>query len=234
MSIRQARPFVPAFLLSALALIAWGCARPAMAADKELPAPTADLPAADAGGTRTAVFAGGCFWCTEAEFEALKGVSEVESGYAGGTAETATYGQVGAGGTGHAESIRITYDPSVITYAQLLHVFFTAIDPTTVDGQKPDYGAQYRSAVFAENDEQRLVAQAYIDQLTAANVFDQPIATKVEPLTEFYPAEDYHQGYVRKNPSDPYVEQWAYDKVQKVVTHFPDLIDPAKVAKRPE
>ena len=228
MPLRHARPIVPALLLAALALIGWGCAGPAEAATKALPAPAADLPApATPGETRTAVLSGGCFWCVEAALEQLDGVSDVVSGYAGGTAETAVYDQVAAGSTEHVESVRVTYDPAVISYGELLRVFFTLVDPTTVDGQKPDFGRQYRTAVFAASDEQRRVAQAYIDQLTAATIYDAPIATRVEPLTEFYPAEAYHQDFVINNPDHPYVRAWAYGKIDMIKAAFPDRVKSA-------
>lgn len=200
------------------------CDRPTHAA-ADLPAPAQDLSAAPAttqpAQQQTAVFAGGCFWCSEAVFEQLDGVSSVISGYAGGTAESAQYETVSAGGTGHAESIQITYDPSKITYGQLLRVFFTTHDPTTKDRQGPDWGHQYRSAIFYANEDQKRVAEAYIRQLDQAKVFDQPIVTTVEPLDKFYPAEDYHQDYVRQHPDNPYVRQWAFPKIDKVRSKFP-------------
>jgi peptide-methionine (S)-S-oxide reductase len=218
-------------VLFALALAGLSCGTPAGAggaAVHELPKPAADLPApAKAGETRTLVLAGGCFWCAEAVFEELKGVTDVTSGYAGGTAETATYEQVGAGGTGHAESIRITYDPSKITYADLLRVFFTVFDPTTLDRQGPDAGHQYRTAIFYENDDQKRVAEAYIKQLNDAKAFDAPIVTTLEPLKAFYPAEAYHQDFVRHHPDHPYVVQWSVPKQRKVRAAFPDLVKPA-------
>ena len=193
------------------------CSRPTRAA-AELPKPNLDLPAEKAGKPATAVLAGGCFWCTEAVFEQLAGVSEVVAGYAGGTKETADYQHYHE--SNHAEVIRITYDPAKITYGELLRVLFTVIDPTTKDGQHPDYGHQYRSAVFYANDDQKRVAEAYIQQLNEAKSFNKPIATTVEPLNAFYPAEDYHQHYVTKNPDDPYVLSWSKPKVQKTREHF--------------
>lgn len=164
----------------------------------------------------TAVFAGGCFWCTEAVFEQLAGVSDVTSGYAGGTPETANYKRVCDGDTGHAEVIRITYDPSRISYERLLDVFFDAHDPTQLNRQGNDVGTQYRSAIFYANDAERQAAAAKIAELTAANVFAKPIVTSLEPLTAFYPAEDYHQGYAQLNPNQPYIASISMPKVCKI------------------
>ena len=190
----------------------------------ELPKAMTDLPAGKAAEARTLVLAGGCFWCVEAVFEKLDGVTDVTSGYAGGTKQTATYEQVSAGGTDHAESVRITYDPARISYGTLLRVFFTIFDPTTLNGQGPDSGRQYRTVIFYGNDDERRVAQAYIKQLTQAKVFDQPIVTAVEPLKEFYPAEEYHQDYVRHHPENPYVMRWAVPKQHKVDEMFRELL----------
>ena len=203
--------------------------RPAHAADdgKKLPQPATDLPAPsgnDPSQTRTAVFAGGCFWCVEAVLEPLAGVSEVVSGYAGGTADTADYKKVSSGQTAHAEVVQVTYDPSKISYATLLRVFMTMHDPTQPDGQHPDYGRQYRTAIFFANDDERNVAEAYIKQLNDAKIFDKPIATSLEKLDKFYPAETYHQDYVRLNPKDPYVVRWALLKLEKLKKAFPELL----------
>ncbi len=202
------------------------CSRPANAAD--VPAPTGD--AASAPATQpaegeepqiaTAVFAGGCFWCTEAVFEQLEGVSSVVSGYAGGTEEDATYDRVSGGLTTHAEAIRITYDPAVISYGELMHVFFVTHHPTQKDGQGPDYGKQYRSAIFYANEAERAQAAAYIVQLDEAAIFDKPIVTSLEALEQFYPAEEYHQDFVVNNPNHRYVRQWAVPKLEKVRTQF--------------
>ena len=204
-----------------ISFAAAGYSRPAYAAD-ELPKPTTDLPAGKDGETRTAVLAGGCFWCTEAIFEQLIGVSDVTSGYAGGTKETADYELVSQGNTDHAESIRITYDPSKISYGELLRVFFSLVDPTTKDAQGPDHGRQYRSAIFYANDDEKRVAEAYVKQLTDAKLFKAPIVTTLEPLTGFYPAEQYHQNFVTCNPNHGYVQQWAIPKVLKVKEKFRD------------
>lgn len=175
-----------------------------------------DVPLAAQSGEAVAVFAGGCFWCTEAVFEAIDGVKEVTSGYAGGEAGTATYKHVLTGETGHAEAIQITYDPSVVTYGALLRVFFATHDPTTLNRQGPDKGTQYRSAIFHANDEQRAIAEAYIAQLDHADVFPDDIVTKLEPLDQFYAAEDYHQNYVKNNPNQPYIRHVAIPKLEKL------------------
>jgi methionine-S-sulfoxide reductase len=166
--------------------------------------------------TKTAVVAGGCFWCTEAAFEQLAGVLDVTSGYAGGSAETANYRAVCGGDTGHAEAIRITYDPETISYEQLLDVFFDAHDPTQLNRQGNDIGTQYRSAIFYASDEEKRLAQAKIEELTAARRFGRPIVTTLEPLVVFYPAEDYHQDYARQNPEQPYIQAVSLPKVCKV------------------
>jgi peptide-methionine (S)-S-oxide reductase len=206
-----------------LSLAMWSCERPTHAA-ADLPRPAEDLPVAETSEPRTAVFAAGCFWCVEAVFEMLDGVSDVVSGYAGGTKETATYRQVSSGRTDHAEVVQITYDPSKITYGQLLRVFFATHDPTTKDRQGPDQGRQYRSAIFYANEDEKRIAAAYIRQLTEAQAFSRPIVTTLEPLEAFYPAEDYHQDFVTQNPLHPYVQQWAVPKVEKVQKQFGDKV----------
>lgn len=174
-------------------------------------------PAAEQGSMATAVFAGGCFWCTEAVFQQLEGVSGVVSGYAGGDAATATYTQVSTGSTDHAEVIQITYDPAVISYEKLLEVFFTiAHDPTQLNRQGPDTGRQYRSAVFYQTEEEKAATEAYIKKLASEGTYDKPIVTTLEPLEAFYEAEAYHQDYVDGNPMQPYVRQQALPKVEKV------------------
>jgi peptide-methionine (S)-S-oxide reductase len=171
-----------------------------------LPDPAADIPLAKASSTETAVFAGGCFWGVEAVFENTKGVSKAVSGYAGGTLASPSYEQVSSGRTGHAEAVSVTYDPSKVSYGQLLKVFFAvAHNPTELNRQGPDTGTQYRSAIFFTNPEQQRVAQAYIAQLQAAKSFPRPIVTEVAPLKKFYDAEAYHQDYLVRNPTQPYI-----------------------------
>jgi peptide-methionine (S)-S-oxide reductase len=172
----------------------------------------------------TAVFAGGCFWCTEAVFEQLKGVSDVTSGYAGGSAATADYQAVSTGKTGHAESIQITYDPSVISYGTLLRVFFATHDPTELNRQGNDVGTQYRSAIFYHNQAEKDVDQAYIRQLQdTPGLYKKPIVTTLEPLDKFYKAETYHQDYARQNPNQPYIRYHALPNASKVSQFFPEL-----------
>lgn len=189
-----------------------------------LPEPAVDVPLSKAIVEKTVVFAGGCFWGVEAVFEHVRGVTKVVSGYSGGTADTANYEQVSAGGTGHAESVRISYDPSRISYGQLLKVFFSvAHDPTELDRQGPDTGPQYRSAVFFADAEQKRVTEAYIAQLQAAGAFSRPIVTQVAPLQAFYEAEAYHQDYLVRNPTQPYIVQFDLPKLAELKRQFPAL-----------
>jgi peptide methionine sulfoxide reductase msrA/msrB len=176
------------------------------------------------GQSATAVFAGGCFWCTEAAFEQLDGVSDVQSGYSGGSKATANYERVCDGDTGHAEAIRITYDPARISFEKLLDVFFDAHDPTQLNRQGADVGTQYRSAIFYADETQKREAEIKIKQLNEAKAFSKPIVTTLEPLTAFYPAEDYHQGYARNNPSRPYIQMEAIPKVCKIREKHPSLV----------
>lgn len=179
--------------------------------------PVVDAALADKAGQSRAILAGGCFWCVEAVYKNLEGVSSVKSGYAGGTKETADYETVSSGTTDHAESVEVVYDPSRISYGQILKVFFAiAHDPTQLNRQGPDTGRQYRSAIFYTDSEQQRVAQAYIDQLNKAHVFDQPIVTEVVPLEAFYQAETYHQDYAARNPLNPYIVFNAQPKVRKL------------------
>ncbi len=162
-----------------------------------------------------ATLAGGCFWCLEAVYDDLRGVMSVESGYAGGSVKNPTYRQVCEGTTGHAEAVRITFDPQVVSYAELLRVFFTIHDPTTLNRQGADVGTQYRSAIFYHSEEQREVAEQVIAELGAAQVWDTPIVTEVSPLPDYYPAEDYHQEYFQRNPEQPYCRAVVAPKVSK-------------------
>ena len=219
------RPLLIACLAVSMLCTLTACNGPAHAASAALPQPASDLPApTKPDETRTLVLAGGCFWCVEAFLEPLAGVKDVVSGYAGGTEETADYRKVSAGETDHAEVVQVTYDPSKISYATLLRVFMTMHSPTTKDGQHPDYGRQYRSAIFYANDDERQVAEAYVKQLADAKVFDQPIQTSLEKLDKFYPAEKYHQDYVKQNPNDAYVVRWALPKIDKLKKTFPELL----------
>lgn len=194
---------------------------------REAPAPVVDLLPGD-GSPQAAVLAGGCFWCTEAVFLRLNGVLDVTSGYAGGSRETADYRTVCTGTTGHAEVVRVRFDPRRITFGEILKVFFTvAHDPTQVNRQGADRGTQYRSAIFYSSEDQQRVAEAYIRQLTDAGVFSAPIATTLEPLVEFFPAETYHQNYAALNPGQPYILHAAAPKVAKLEHYFSDRLKSA-------
>jgi len=172
----------------------------------------------------TAVFAGGCFWGVEAVFEHVKGVIDVRSGYAGGKKETAEYETVSEGNSGHAESVEVRFDPAKVSYEQLLEVFFSVVhDPTQLNRQGPDVGTQYRSAIFFVNEKQKSAAEAYISKLKASKAFSQPIVTEVSELKQFFPAEDYHQDYMKKNPEDPYIVYHDVPKVKALKEKFSAL-----------
>ncbi len=199
-----------------------GSASPAV---EFFPDPVVDMDRSVTKAQRTAVLAGGCFWCTEVVFEQLTDVSDVVSGYAGGRRETARYDAVSLGKTDHAESIQITFDPSKISYGQLLKIFFSvAHDPTQLNRQGPDYGRQYRSAIFFADAEQKQIAEAYIKQLQKAKVFSKPIVTEVKELKVFYRAEEYHQDFAKRNPKHPYVVVNAVPKVKKMKKAFSSLV----------
>jgi len=209
----------PKFSVAFLALFGLLAAGPL-----RFPDPAVD-PKPAAGSAQTAVLAGGCFWGVEAVFERLDGASNVVSGFAGGSKWTAHYEVVSMGTTGHAESVQITYDPAKISYGQLLKVFFAvAHDPTQLNRQGPDEGTQYRSAIFFATSEQKAVADAYIRQLTAAKVFARPIATKVVPLEGFYAAEEYHQHFLDRNPTHPYIVYNDLPKLEQLKKEFPELL----------
>ena len=217
------------FLLPAL-LALTACQPVTAAAPREsaVLAPAAKNPAREAPGTRVAVFAGGCFWGIEAVFSHLKGVKSAVSGYHGGLKRTAEYEAGNTGTTGHAEAVRVTYDPAFIRYDQLLRVFFSVgADPTTLNRQGPDEGTQYRSALVPLDAEQRRAAQAYLDQLGAARLWKGPIVTRIEPYKTFYPAEDYHQDFAAVNPNHAYIRYWDAPKVAALKRLFPDLYKPA-------
>jgi peptide-methionine (S)-S-oxide reductase len=207
---------IPMLLGSALCT----AARPKVA----FPDPAIDIPAPLTQGKQTAVLAGGCFWGVQAVFEHLKGVTDVVSGFAGGDKSTAHYETVSTGKTGHAESVKITYDPSQITFGQLLKVYFSvAHDPTQLNRQGPDTGTQYRSAIFYINEDQKRVAEAYIKQLEDAKVFSRPIVTQVVPLRAFYAAESYHQHYLDRNPNNPYIVYNDLPKLAHLKKQYPQM-----------
>ena len=210
-------------LATAMVLMAGALARTVALAAPTSPSPEAASPATEAG-VQTAVFAGGCFWGVDAVFKHVKGVSEVESGYAGGNADTAQYEKVSEGDTGHAEAVRVRFNPAQVTYQQLLHVFFSvAHDPTQLNRQGPDSGSQYRSAIFYTDAEQQKVTQSYIQQLTAAHTFSKTIVTQVVPLKAFYPAETYHQNYLALHPNQPYIVFNDMPKLANLHKQFPAL-----------
>jgi peptide-methionine (S)-S-oxide reductase len=187
-----------------------------------LPNPAVDS-ARTSAADQTAVLSGGCFWGVQAVFQHVKGVKSATSGYSGGPAAAAQYELVSTGETGHAESVQVTYDPSQISYGQLLKIFFSvAHDPTQLNRQGPDFGSQYRSAIFYANEEQKHVAEAYIAQLQQAKSFPRPMVTQVSPLKAFYPAEDYHQNYARLHPDNPYIAMNDAPKVEHLRQQFPD------------
>jgi peptide-methionine (S)-S-oxide reductase len=213
-------------------LILLGCAGRATAGGSTAPGASAapafpDPPkeAMPVNGTQIAVLSGGCFWGIEGVFERLKGVTDVISGYSGGDAATADYEMVSTGSTGHAESVQITYDPSVVSYGTLLKVFFSiAHDPTELNYQGPDHGTQYRSVIFYGTDAQKRTAEEYITLLNTAHVFTQPIVTQVVPLKAFYPAEGYHQDFLDNNPNWPYIVMWDKPKVRALQSTYPGLL----------
>ncbi len=215
------------FLLALLVGLLFGCNRSATIRDFAGPVEAH----AATSGEQQAVFAGGCFWGVDAVFKRVKGVTKVVSGYAGGSAATANYEDVSSGTTGHAESVEVAYDPAVVSYPQLLKVFFfVAHDPTELNRQGPDTGTNYRSVIFYENDAQKKIAEEYIAQLTKENAFPGPIVTQVVPLTSFYPAENYHQNYFELHPDNPYIVFNDWPKVNALKDKLPGLYRPYPAA----
>jgi peptide-methionine (S)-S-oxide reductase len=203
-----------------------------------VPAPVIDEPLQQSAASETAVLAGGCFWGVQGVFQHVKGVTDAVSGYSGGTKASADYETVSSGRTGHAESVAVTFDPSVITYGTILRIYFSAAhNPTELDRQGPDVGTQYRSAIFAKGETQRHVAEAYIAQLDKAGIFKKPIVTKVSDLTAFYAAEPYHQNYATIHPDNPYIAFNDLPKIESVKRLFPEAYRSAPVlvsAARPQ
>lgn len=212
--------------LSTAAVVSLFAVTPALVSAEEpvrLPAPTLDP--ADGRTTATAIFAGGCFWGVEGVFSRVRGVTRVDAGYHGGSAETAVYEITNNGRTGHAESVRIVYDPRVVSYGTLLRVLFSVVmDPTTLNYQGPDHGSQYRSAIVPVNANQRRIATAYIAQLTRGRHFDAPIVTRIEEPLTFYPAEAYHQNFMRRNPDHGYIRSWDAPKLAALQQFYPTLV----------
>ena len=217
-TLRRALPVLFACTLAGSAAFAGG--------RTPVPSPTVDAPLAAKAGQQTAVFAGGCFWGTQSVFERVKGVTDTTAGYSGGKASTATYDQVGTETTGHAESVKVVFDPSRITYGDLLRIFFSvAHDPTELNRQGPDVGSSYRSVIFYGNPEQERIAKAYIAQLDTAKAFPHRIVTQVVPLKAFYPAEAYHQDYALHNPDNPYIEVCDRPKIAALKQEFPQYFE---------
>jgi len=216
-----------AVLLAAGSLALSACAGPAIA-EEPVNAPAATRLAKEQKGLKTAIFAGGCFWGVEGVFSHVKGVTGAVSGYHGGTAKSASYEVVSSGLTDHAEAVKITYDPSVVRYDQLLQVFFSVVaDPTLKNRQGPDVGTQYRAAIIPTNAEQAAVAKAYLAQMGKSGVWSKPIVTGIESYKAFYPAEAYHQDFMLKNPKHGYITRWDAPKVAALKRMFPTLYKPA-------
>lgn len=228
------RTFVGLLIVGGTVLVLGNRATAASAHSAALPNPVVDDALAPAKGEQTAVFAGGCFWGVQAVFEHVKGVKSAISGYAGGTVKSPSYEDVSSGSTGHAESVRVTYDPSQVTYGQLLRVFFSvAHDPTQLNRQGPDHGTQYRSAIFYSSESQKKIAAAYIAQLTKSKLFGSPIVTEVTPLYGFNIAEAYHQDYARLHPYEPYIMFNDAPKVKNLKSDLPELwVEKGVVATR--
>ncbi|MEO6051386.1 MAG: peptide-methionine (S)-S-oxide reductase MsrA [Pyrinomonadaceae bacterium] len=222
-------PFFTKSLVALSIAAAVGCSvvsSSTKSADIKAVAPAAEVETAEltAKGQQTAVFAGGCFWGLEAVFEHVKGVTDVKSGYSGGAAKTADYDQVSEGDTGHAEAVKVTFDPAIVSYKDLLTVFFSvAHDPTELNRQGPDTGTQYRSAIFYSTDGQKALAAAYIDEMTKLKTLAKPIVTEVTPLVAFYNAEAYHQDYLVRHPDQPYIVINDKPKVEDLKKRFPAL-----------
>ncbi len=219
---RQGRHF--AVPLATLALFgASACGQQAQASEEVASAPAAQLRAVEPAGLKKAVFAGGCFWGVEGVFSHVKGVTSAVSGYHGGAQADADYRSVSAGTTGHAEAVRVTYDPSVVRYDELLRIFFSVIaDPTLKNRQGPDVGTQYRAALVPLGAEQRKVASAYLAQMSKSGVWDKPIVTRIERYSGFFPAEAYHQDFMVKNPEHGYIRRWDAPKVRSLARLYPD------------
>ena len=218
---------IAVLLFPGIGVLAWATAKPndGRANSKAaFPKPAVDASLAPSKGKETAVLSGGCFWGIQAVFQHLKGVTAATSGYSGGAAKTAHYEDVSTGETGHAESVKIVFDPSQISYGQVLMIFFSVgHNPTELNRQGPDYGTQYRSSIFYSNDEQKKIAEAYIAQLNAAKIYAQPIVTQVVPLQQFYAAEEYHQNYLALHPYQPYIVFNDMPKLQELREQFPAL-----------
>lgn len=214
-------------ILAGVGVLAWATARPndgRANAKAAFPKPALDAPLASEKSQETAVVSGGCFWGIQGVFQHVKGVISATSGYSGGAADTANYEDVSTGSTGHAESVKIFFDASKISYGQILMVFFSVgHNPTELDYQGPDYGTQYRSSIFYSSEQQKKIAENYIAQLGASKIYSQPIVTKVVPLQAFFPAENYHQNYLKLHPYEPYIVINDLPKISSLKNEFPEL-----------
>ena len=223
---KRTTSFVRSSLILVAAVLAAGglaISRSSAEEGREIPAPAVDEAAAAPASEEVAVLAGGCFWGVQGVFQHVRGVTNAVSGYAGGESDTAHYEMVGSGTTGHAESVRITFDPQTISYGRILQIYFSvAHNPTQLNYQGPDTGTQYRSTIFPTTPEQAQIAKAYIDQLNQARVFDAAIVTTIEPGKQFYPAEDYHQNFLTLNPTYPYIVYNDLPKIEDLKQFFPD------------
>jgi peptide-methionine (S)-S-oxide reductase len=219
----RSKPLLAVLALGALCVVLWRSPLLGAEAPVVVAPPTIDNPKAP-GSLQTAVLAGGCFWGVQGVFEHVRGVQKVVAGYAGGDRSTAEYETVSSGSTGHAESVKITFDPAAVSYGQILQIAFSVVhDPTQLNRQGPDVGTQYRSAIFYADETQKRIAEAYIGQLDSSHAFPRPIVTRVDPLKGFYPAEDYHQDYLYHNPSAPYISMYDIPKVENFKRLFPEL-----------
>lgn len=217
-------------LVFPLGLLLWDLSASATETTTMIPAPVVDAPSPGTVSSQKAVLAGGCFWGVQAVFQHVKGIKSVLSGYSGGSKEDAQYETVSSGQTGHAESVEIRFDPSVITYGKILQIYFSvAHDPTELNRQGPDRGRQYRSAIFTTDETQKRIAETYISQLDKAGAFKDRIVTEVKPLAVFYPAENYHQDYATLHPDNPYISHYDLPKLQNLRQTFPDLYRPEPV-----
>lgn len=218
---------IAVLICAGIGVLAWATAKPndgRANAKTAFPKPAVDAPLAAAKAQETAVLSGGCFWGIQAVFQHLRGVTSATSGYSGGAANTAHYEDVSTGETGHAESVKVIFDSSQISYGQILMIFFSVgHNPTELNRQGPDYGSQYRSSIFYGNDGQKKIAEAYIAQLDAAKIYSQPIVTKVVPLQAFYAAEDYHQDYLKHHPYEPYIMINDQPKLTSLKKEYPEL-----------
>ncbi len=211
-------------LLAGFGLALAACQQPAFAAEEGVRAPAAKVASRESGGLKTAIFAGGCFWGIEAVFSHVKGVKSAISGYHGGPQKSANYAAVSRGGTGHAESVKVTYDPTVVRYDQLLRIFFSVgADPTLKNRQGPDVGTQYRTALVPLSAEQNRVAKAYLAQLRGAKLWNRPIVATIERGQGFYPAEAHHQDFALRNPDHPYIRRWDAPKVRALADFYPQF-----------